>query len=253
MARITVDEDALIDAYRRGVPTKAIAAEMGIAHQTIFKVLHRRGVPLRGRAPVTPTEVDVILDRYHAGDTVESIADRLGVTKRTVYNVLDRQNEPKQRKSGPQLSEFSESELARVARLRSERLTKGEIMAEMRCGLERVNRAFDQLGLSHGRGRPRNFKGQLRTLGGYVVVRLPPDDPLASMAQSTGYVFEHRLLMARSLGRPLEKHETVHHINGNRTDNRLENLQLRSSWHGPGVRHQCRACGSDDVETVKLT
>jgi transposase len=252
MARITVDEEALLDAYRRGVPTKAIASQLKIAHGSIFRVLRRRGEPLRGRAPVTPTEVDLILDRYHAGDTVESIADRLGVTRRTVYNVLDRRNEPKQRRPGPSKLDLSEAELSRIGALRAEGFTKGEIQTELGCGADRVNRAFDQLGLDHERLPAKNRRDKLPTLNGYMVVRPDRDHPLAAMVQSTGYVLEHRWVMACHLGRPLEKHETVHHINGDRTDNRLENLQLRSSWHGPGVVRRCRSCGSHDIETAEL-
>lgn len=40
------------------------------------------------------------------------------------------------------------------------------------------------------------------------------------------WIIQHRLVMQRSLGRALGKTEYVHHINGNRKDNRLENLEL---------------------------
>lgn len=61
---------------------------------------------------------------------------------------------------------------------------------------------------------------------GYVLVRLAKDDPYYPMADNRGYVYEHRLMMARELGRCLEDWEIVHHNNGNTTNNRIDNLEL---------------------------
>jgi hypothetical protein len=58
--------------------------------------------------------------------------------------------------------------------------------------------------------------------------------PLNKTGKSGAYA--HRLIMELHLGRPLTKFENVHHINGDRTDYRLENLELWNTTQPAGQR-----------------
>lgn len=93
---------------------------------------------------------------------------------------------------------------------------------------------------------------------GYIKVWLPADHPFESMAQrhgksKGGYCYEHRLVMAQQLGRPLDDSETVHHIDGNRKNNHPDNLQLRRGRHGKGSTLCCSDCGSRNIVAKPLT
>jgi len=78
-----------------------------------------------------------------------------------------------------------------------------------------------------------NWKGGRRIeSGGYIEV-YNPNHPLA---RANGYIKEHKLIMETHLGRYLLPHENIHHINGDKTDNRLENLELWSTSQPSGQR-----------------
>jgi len=61
-----------------------------------------------------------------------------------------------------------------------------------------------------------------KTSHGYIKI-YQPENP---MSDKRGEIYQHRLIMSQSLGRSLKRYEHVHHINGNRADNRIENLEL---------------------------
>ena len=89
---------------------------------------------------------------------------------------------------------------------------------------------------------------------GYVYLRIP-DHPFC---KSNGNILEHRVVMEKHLGRYLKPNEDVHHINGVKNDNRIENLQLLPHGKHSVVSnmiyssdHRCIKCGRDTTQKNK--
>lgn len=101
-----------------------------------------------------------------------------------------------------------------------------------------------------GAGNPMWRGGVVRGGNGYRYVLMEPTDPLHCMANRLGYAMEHRLVIARSEGRPLASWEQVHHRNGRRDDNRLENLELWKRSQPSGIRqadYHCPGCRCEEM------
>ena len=115
------------------------------------------------------------------------------------------------------------------------------------------------MGLSwKGKNNP-NWKGGILLSDkgkGYKLI-FSPKHPLTN---KMGYVQEHRLIMEKSLGRYLEKNELVHHKNGKKQDNRIENLQIithsqhsalhskgryNGNWKGGMAKKHCIFCNKE--------
>lgn len=69
---------------------------------------------------------------------------------------------------------------------------------------------------------------------GYVRVYMPQHP-----CNNHGYVLEHRYVVEQHLGRLLEPHEVVHHINEIKTDNRIGNLYLCTSEEHIRIHNRC--------------
>ncbi len=82
--------------------------------------------------------------------------------------------------------------------------------------------------LKTGRARRGTGKG-FYMRNGYRVISLP----LHPNADRDGFILEHRYIMEQHLGRYLADDEHIHHKNGIRDDNRLENLEIVTNKEHP--------------------
>lgn len=224
MQKSKLDEQAVCTGYLEGKSIRELAAECGVSVAPVQRILRENGVEMRqGRGP----------------DKSQRLA----------------------RSSARSLGSFTCEERQEIKRrFLEENETQIALAKDFRCGASTIGRVLRTEGVpagAHGQLREHHhaYKGGKTLHGdGYVLVLADPNDEIAQAMQTRkGYVLEHRLVMAHALGRPLAEYETVHHVNNDdRTDNRLENLQLRIGRHGKGAAFRCRACGSTDIEPVDL-
>lgn len=260
---IKVSDAQILEAYARVGNAVKVGKELGINEKTVLNALRANGVAIDGTAryrkrvrAIPEDSESAIITRYIGGESAADIAQEFGCGVYPIYGVLQRHGITTRH-----MPYLSDEEKAQAAQLYAEGNTYAQVAALMERSESSIVKAIETHApdvMRHiGRRGEESFTwkgGRVLHHSGYVHVYVADDDPLISMAQSAKghYVPEHRLVMARALGRPLAAHETVHHINGIKDDNRLENLQLRQGKHGRGVRLQCLDCGSHNVTAVAL-
>lgn len=129
--------------------------------------------------------------------------------------------------------ELTDEKRAIIVREYTAGKTMDQICAELRSCRSTIIRVLREAGVASrpktrdwsGDKNPKWNGGVLTHEKGYKYIYLPDHPDAIRM----GYVFEHRLVMEKKLGRRLSKKEVVHHINGVVTDNRPENLEIFSS------------------------
>ena len=260
-------EASVIDMYvNRELSSVMIAKELGIGTTTVFRYLERAGVTRDrdtrlagkrfGRRLDTATKKE-IAERYAAGEsrlTLEGVFDCSGPTITKAIKLFG----DGMRRQGQGSRKFSVEDIIEMDRQWEAGVSQTGIARHFHTHQSIIIKTFQDRGIVLETRRPSednhgSWKGGRVVNGaGYVSVLVSRNSPYARMRNSGNYVPEHRLVMAKSFGRVLHRSESVHHINGDNSDNRLENLQLRQGSHGKNVAFRCNNCGSCDVVPVPI-
>ena len=250
----------IIGLFDGGLSVKGIARQIGTRDVNVSRVIAESGRNARlggQNHRFKGDQITQLVAEHEAGASLSELVRRHGGNVVTVRNTLNRAGV-----TDTWRIRKAFWTLERIQWLREQHesgRSQQSIAEEVGYSQSAIGRKMRDLGIILPKPQARGadhgaWKGG-RTVdeGGYVRVYVMSEDAhLVPVTISGGYVLEHRLVMARKLGRPLTSTETAHHINGDHADNRPENLQLRQGKHGSGVVHQCLDCGSMNVMAVAL-
>ena len=252
--------DKMLLDYEKTKSVHKVAKRVGLGSNTVYRLFKKLGVECDGlaihrqRIRKLPEKATLLAD-YASGLSESAIAEKYGCNCSSVHGALKKAG-AKMRPRGNWERVTTTDEAKEISVQYHELVSQAAVAVLRGISNTRVSRALRMAGhatgCKSGSAHPSWKGGRCAAPGGYIQVWVSSDDPLNCMAQRNGYVMEHRLVMARSLGRPLLSDETIHHINGDRKDNKLNNLQLRFGKHGKGVAMICAKCGSHEITYKEL-
>jgi hypothetical protein len=247
-----VTDQQIIDLYRELNGGNEVARRLRVHERTVYAVLAAAGIERDGQAKrrlfQMRAEIENVVEAYKGGAPATGIATRYGCSVGAILDLLRRERVPL-RGSKERLTARDKAEIKRLyesgMQFREVAKQSGKHFNTVRLLLNKEHPEIIRSKIV-GPGGPR-WKGGRSMHHGYIYVWIAADDPMSEMAHKSGYVAEHRLVMARKLGRPLRPTETVHHIDGDKANNKPSNLQLRQGRHGKHVAMCCLACGSFNI------
>lgn len=196
-----LNSEYVVSEYRKGTPTYVIANQCGTTHHTIKRLLKSLNEPLRDKREshrvgfqYTPTEY-----RYNGEIVYRTSSGRLCIVKE--YNGS--------RATFTLVKEHCHNCGKEILSAKSNRVKRRACSDACHYAMQSGEKNVNWKG-------PKKIK-----YTGHILIYCP-DHPHAHQNK----VPEHRLVMEKSLGRYLLTDEIVHHINGVKDDNRLENLIL---------------------------
>lgn len=228
--------------WHEGLGVQKIARRAGTGNDVVSRVLRERGVQTRYGGQnhrFKGEQIATLITEYEAGASLNQLSRRHGGSAVVVRNTLQRNGVQLREKNSPLF--WSPERLTWLKAQYEADRSEASIAAELELSQAAVSKRLRSIGLLARQTHPSGpshpgWKGGTTTRGGYTRVMLPDNDPMVSMRNSSGYVPEHRLVMARKLGRPLLPSETPHHKNLLRSDNSPDNLELWLTSQPSGAR-----------------
>jgi len=237
--KLTTSE--MIKLYESGISCAEIARQAGASYGGVHKRLTKAGLCLKKRCQhQSSLSTSEMIQLYQSGKSIRNIAKLAGFTypsvlirlKQAGVKIIKRAYEREDLTGrifnhlkaikiidgGGRSAWLCQCDCGKTATVQANRLKSGNTKS---CGCRKF-----LCGENHGRWRGGNYIDS----NGYSILSI-----LSKESKRAIHIPEHRVVMEKHLGRSLFHNEHIHHKNGVRNDNRIENLEIKITAHGPGI------------------
>lgn len=214
--KANLDKNALYKMFIEDNKTrKEIAEHFGVSLSAVKTYLRKYNI----RREKFSVDKDRLYQLYIVEDKSQTeVANALNICVDTVGKYL-RLYGIKKIKTKP----FTREELQKL--YVEENMTAEKLAKHYGCSVHSMRYHLKNMNVNKGGYyKVKGVGGKVKNMG-YIYVYYPDH----KNCNGSGYVAEHRLVVEKHIGRYLTNDEIVHHINENKSDNRIENLQVMTT------------------------